>query len=232
MPKKGGPGSRKSVRVEEKAALEAEQAAAVVDAQTAAKEAQPAADAAAEELAAYRAEVASAAEAAEQKAAAELVVNLAAGEMHWGWACMVVLVMMVCGQTLRVCSPKAAAFCGLVLVFGSKLVSCDAAGLPFGMVSEPRRRLKPTLAGSFVECFGCENAFSGFGRVSRAVPASLDNMNALCLAHGLAETRYAASWAGLSADMKPADLELVPSNRSLFPLRFGGVHAALATRLA
>ena len=32
MPKKGGPGSRKSVRVEEKAALEAEQAAAVVDA--------------------------------------------------------------------------------------------------------------------------------------------------------------------------------------------------------
>ena len=45
MPKKGGPGSRKSVRVEEKAALEAEQAAAVVDAQTAAKEAQAAADA-------------------------------------------------------------------------------------------------------------------------------------------------------------------------------------------
>ena len=37
MPKKGGPGSRKSVRVEEKAALEAEQAAAVVDAQAAAK---------------------------------------------------------------------------------------------------------------------------------------------------------------------------------------------------
>ena len=72
MPKKGGPGSRKSVRVEEKAALEAEQAAAVVDAQTAAKEAQAAADAAAEELAVYRAEVASAAEAAEQKAAAEL----------------------------------------------------------------------------------------------------------------------------------------------------------------
>ena len=71
--------------------------------------------------------------------------------MHWGWACMVVLVMMVCGQTLRVCSPKAAAFCGLVLVFGSKLVSCDAAGLPFGMVSEPRRRLEPTLAGSLVE---------------------------------------------------------------------------------
>ena len=98
MPKKGGSGSRKSLRVEEKAAQEAEQ-----------------------------------------------------GEMHWGWACMVVLVMMVCGQTLRVCSPKAAAFCGLVLVFGSKLVSCDAAGLPFGMVSEPRRRLEPTLAGSLVE---------------------------------------------------------------------------------
>ena len=72
MPKKGGSGSRKSLRVEEKAALEAEQAAAVVDAQTAAKEAQAAADAAAEELAVYRAEVASAAEAAEQKAAAEL----------------------------------------------------------------------------------------------------------------------------------------------------------------
>ena len=64
---------------------------------------------------------------------------------------MVVLMMMVCGQTLRVCSPKAAAFCGLVLVFGSKLVSCDAAGLPFGMVSEPRRRLEPTPAGSLVE---------------------------------------------------------------------------------
>ena len=62
MPKKGGPGSRKSVRVEEKAALEAEQAAAVVDAQAAAKEAQAAADAAAEELALYRAETASAAE--------------------------------------------------------------------------------------------------------------------------------------------------------------------------
>ena len=72
MPKKGGPGSRKSLRVEEKAALEAEQAAAVVDAQTAAKEAQAAADAAAEELAVYRAETASAAEAAAQKAAAEL----------------------------------------------------------------------------------------------------------------------------------------------------------------
>ena len=46
---------------------------------------------------------------------------------------------------------EAAAFCGLVLVFGSKLVSCDAAGLPFGMVSEPRRRLEPTLAGGLVE---------------------------------------------------------------------------------
>ena len=43
------------------------------------------------------------------------------------------------------------AFCGLALVFGSKLVSCDAAGLPFGMVSEPRRRLEPTLAGGLVE---------------------------------------------------------------------------------
>ena len=39
----------------------------------------------------------------------------------------------------------------VVLVFGSKLVSCDAAGLPFGMVSEPRRRLEPTPAGSLVE---------------------------------------------------------------------------------
>ena len=37
------------------------------------------------------------------------------------------------------------------MVFGSKLVSCDAAGLPFGMVSEPRRRLEPTLAGGLVE---------------------------------------------------------------------------------
>ena len=64
---------------------------------------------------------------------------------------MVVMMMMVCGQTLKVCSAEAAAFCGLVLVFGSKLVSCDAAGLPFGMVSEPRRRLEPTLAGSLVE---------------------------------------------------------------------------------
>merc|ERR1711969_523851 len=58
---------------------------------------------------------------------------------------------MVCGQTLKVCSAEVAAFCGLVLVFGSKLVSCDAAGLPFGMVSEPRRRLEPTLAGGLVE---------------------------------------------------------------------------------
>ena len=37
------------------------------------------------------------------------------------------------------------------LVFVSKLVSCDAAGLPFGMVSEPRRRLEATPAGSLVE---------------------------------------------------------------------------------
>ena len=49
------------------------------------------------------------------------------------------------------CSLEAAAFCGLALVFGSKLVSCDAAGLPFGMVGEPRRRLEPALAGSLVE---------------------------------------------------------------------------------
>ena len=72
--------------------------------------------------------------------------------MHrWWWCTVVVLMMMVCGQTLKVCSAEAAAFCGLVLVFGSKLVSCDAAGLPFGMVSEPRRRLEPTLAGGLVE---------------------------------------------------------------------------------
>ena len=64
---------------------------------------------------------------------------------------MVVLVLMVCGQALGVCSLEAAAFCGLALVFGSKLVSCDAAGLPFGMVGEPRRRLEPALAGSLVE---------------------------------------------------------------------------------
>ena len=61
------------------------------------------------------------------------------------------MMMVVCGQTLRVCPAEAAAFCGLVLVFGSKLVSRDAAGLPFGMVSEPRRRLEPTLAGGLVE---------------------------------------------------------------------------------
>ena len=40
MPKAGGTGTRSSVRAAEKAALEAEQAAAVVDAETAAKEAQ------------------------------------------------------------------------------------------------------------------------------------------------------------------------------------------------
>ena len=61
------------------------------------------------------------------------------------------VMMVVRGQTLEVCSAEAAAFCGLALVFGSKLVSCDAAGLPFGMVSEPRRRLEPTPAGSLVE---------------------------------------------------------------------------------
>ena len=158
MPKKGGPGSRKSLRVEEKAALEAEQAAAVVDAHASSCDW-------------GRAKPFGGAEATENPAA---VVNPAAGEMHWGWACMVVLVLMVCGQTLRVCSPEAAAFCGLVLVFGSKLVSCDAAGLPFGMVSEPRRRLKPTLAGSLVEYLAVKMYFSGFGRVSRAVLASLD----------------------------------------------------------
>ena len=86
MPKKGGPGSRKSVRVEEKAALEAEQAAAVVDAQTAAKEAQAAADAAAEELAVYRAETASAAEAAAQKAAAELASTCIGRRLKDVWA--------------------------------------------------------------------------------------------------------------------------------------------------
>ena len=41
MPKAGGTGTRSSVRVAEKAALEAEQAAAVVDAETTAKEANP-----------------------------------------------------------------------------------------------------------------------------------------------------------------------------------------------
>ena len=72
MPKAGGTGTRSSVRAAEKAALEAEQAAAGVDAETAAKEAQAEAAAAAEELAAYRVQVESAAEEAQQKAAAEL----------------------------------------------------------------------------------------------------------------------------------------------------------------
>ena len=72
MPKAGGTGTRSSVRAAEKAALEAEQAAAVVDAETTAKEAQAEAAAAAEELAAYRAQVESAVEEAQQKAAAEL----------------------------------------------------------------------------------------------------------------------------------------------------------------
>ena len=102
------------------------------------------------------------AEATENPAA---VVSPAAGEMHWGWACMVVLMMMVCGQTLRVCSPKAAAFCGLVLVFGSKLVSYGAASLPFGMASGPRGRLDPTPAGSLV-VFGFGKTYLlGFGSV-------------------------------------------------------------------
>ena len=72
MPKAGGTGTRSSVRAAEKAALEAEQAAAVVDAEPAAKEAQAEAAAAAEERAAYRVQVESAAEEAQQKAAAEL----------------------------------------------------------------------------------------------------------------------------------------------------------------
>ena len=65
MPKAGGTGTRSSVRAAEKAALEAEQAAAVVDAETTAKEAQAEAAAAAEELAAYRVQVESAAEEAQ-----------------------------------------------------------------------------------------------------------------------------------------------------------------------
>ena len=73
-----------------------------------------------------------------------------AGEVHVWWCMVVVLVVMMRGQTREVCPAVAAAFCGLVLVFGSKLVSYDAASLPFGMVSEPRRRLDPTPAGSLV----------------------------------------------------------------------------------
>ena len=75
------------------------------------------------------------------------------------------MMMVVCGLKLLKFEPaEAAAFYGLVLVFGSKLVSCDAAGLPFGMVSEPRRRLEPTLAGGLVEYLAVKNVFSGFGR--------------------------------------------------------------------
>ena len=78
---------------------------------------------------------------------------------HWqvlsggGGACMVV---MMWGQTCEVCPMVVAAFCGLVLVFGPKLVSYDAAGLPFGMVSEPRRRRGPSLWGIIWrrECVG------------------------------------------------------------------------------
>ena len=44
----------------------------------------------------------------------------------------------------------ASAFCGLVLVFGSKLVSYAAASLPFGVVSEPRKRPDSTPAGGLV----------------------------------------------------------------------------------
>ena len=74
-------------------------------------------------------------------------------------------VLSCCGFCKAHCE-CAPAFCGLVLVLGSKLVSCDAAGLPFGMVSEPRRRLKPTLAGSFVECLAVKMYFRVSGRVS------------------------------------------------------------------
>ena len=89
------------------------------------------------------------AEATENPAA---VASPVVGEVHRWWLCTVVVMMMVvCGLKLLKFEPEAAAFCGLVLVFGSKLVSCDAAGLPFGMVSEPRRRLEPTLAGGLVE---------------------------------------------------------------------------------
>ena len=64
------------------------------------------------------------------------------------------MVVMMWGQTCEVCPVVATAFCGLVLVFGSKLVSYDAASLPFGMVSEPRRRLDPTPAGGLLVVFG------------------------------------------------------------------------------
>ena len=88
--------------------------------------------------------------------------------------------MVVCGLKLLKFEPaEAAAFCGLVLVFGSKLVSCDAAGLPFGMVSEPRRRLEPTLAGGLVEYLAVKMYFRVSGRVSRAVPASLETATPL-----------------------------------------------------
>ena len=59
-------------------------------------------------------------------------------------------------QALHISSNHSVRSVNFVLVFGSKLVSYDAAGLPPGMVSEPRRRLEPTLAGSLV-VFGCEN---------------------------------------------------------------------------
>ena len=51
-------------------------------------------------------------------------------------------------------APVVAACCGLVLVVVSERVSCDAASLPFGIVSEPRRRLDPIPAGGSGG-FGC-----------------------------------------------------------------------------
>ena len=58
------------------------------------------------------------------------------------------------------------------LVFGSKLVSYDAASLPFGMASEPRRRLGPTPAGGLL-VFGCGKiCLSGFGRFRHSFSSS------------------------------------------------------------
>ena len=54
-------------------------------------------------------------------------------------------------------------------MFGSKLVSRDAAGLPFGMVSEPRRRLEPTLAGGLVEYLAVKMYFRVSAALTRAV---------------------------------------------------------------
>jgi len=85
----------------------------------------------------------------------------------------------------------AAAFCGLVLVFGSKLVSCDAAGLPPGMVSEPRRRLEPTLAGSLV-VFGCGKYIY---RVSAEFLSSASLRELCCCPAEMSPTRLAESSA-------------------------------------